>query len=614
MDEGDDKYNRHPNYFTYEVRQFSSYVPNGDPKRHAKPPRRFFPVPRDPNEQFMPTWLVRTSDLQLVRGCTVNEEYCTLSYSWNQSGENIVDKETGKSKRVDNGKHEIIYPARTIRRSPRGRKRLARQLKLVKFEQLIQQICKDFNVKYIWFDQMCINQNDKEEKKREIKQMHRIYSNAYCTLILMPELQMSALYYKKKWREHLVDFEKILGSQWMKRMWTLEEALLSPKLLFVGRDVHAWWYVQREFSVIRDICQRPARWNVNTVLRYAHIRTSTKAHDHVFALANIFSDLMNNISVSYDQPALDVMVQFYGLLAMKNLNILCFRKPQGGFALGDDDVGGLGFSEQTQWYHDVPIRKFDLPSWTGIAGEHLQDPSLKTSFTNYSISGRSLQVTCSALTMSDDTIREINSSTEAGQDGDGYYDVDEDVDAVPEGAFKLSLTIERHDQEESMELELLSEFPPRPHYDSCLAVSVRLPGHGGQNKGVKKTMLLRTIGNGRPDDEDIILSAADELLFLSHFFPIKTVVLFWWDLSSPSKEFASIDRFSQHLTEEFDGPDQCAILTGIHFTSDSKKNTDLYPFIKKEGDHYKAVGVCDIENPEYLFFGCTIPEQTFVIR
>ena len=101
--------------------------------------------------------------MKVVQGSKVHEGYCALSYSWNQSGE-IVINETGKKSHrcIDEGKH-IILPAKIVREKQRGRKRIPRKIKYVKFEKCIQEICKGFNVKYIWYDQMCINQNDENK-------------------------------------------------------------------------------------------------------------------------------------------------------------------------------------------------------------------------------------------------------------------------------------------------------------------------------------------------------------------------------------------------------------------------------------------------------------------
>ncbi|KAI9251475.1 hypothetical protein BDA99DRAFT_521976 [Phascolomyces articulosus] len=63
----------------------------------------------------------------------------------------------------------------------------SKMVQYVKFEGIIQQICQQFNIKYIWYDQLCINQDNKEEKQREIRNMHQIYENAYCTVAFVPD-------------------------------------------------------------------------------------------------------------------------------------------------------------------------------------------------------------------------------------------------------------------------------------------------------------------------------------------------------------------------------------------------------------------------------------------
>ncbi|KAI9253465.1 hypothetical protein BDA99DRAFT_540715 [Phascolomyces articulosus] len=54
----------------------------------------------------MPTKLVCISDINIVDGSQVNEGYCALSYSWNQSGD--IRDDNGKYVRVDEGKHKIV--------------------------------------------------------------------------------------------------------------------------------------------------------------------------------------------------------------------------------------------------------------------------------------------------------------------------------------------------------------------------------------------------------------------------------------------------------------------------------------------------------------------------
>ena len=185
-------------YITYVKSQYCLDSPSpsqrlGGP--YEQPPRKVPQLLVKP-EDFIPSWLVRVSDIKVIPGSQVDEGYCALSYSWGWCGDNIVDSSSGKSERNDEGKHKIIFPPKKIKQKPRGRKRIPGKIKFVKFEGIIQQICKDFNAKYIWYDQLCIDQDNMEEKQREIHQMHKIYSNAYCTVALLPEFQTKEYLYR----------------------------------------------------------------------------------------------------------------------------------------------------------------------------------------------------------------------------------------------------------------------------------------------------------------------------------------------------------------------------------------------------------------------------------
>ena len=164
-------------YITYNKSQFSVYKKAKDEiyttepgnktyfperlQRYGQPPKKIPSIL--PKPKFMPNKLIRTSDMKVARGSQVNEGYCTLSYSWNQSGELVKNEVTGFSERYDRGRHKIVFPPRTMRKKPRGRVQTSRKAMFVKFEGIIQQICKDFNIKYIWYDQLCIDQDNSEE-------------------------------------------------------------------------------------------------------------------------------------------------------------------------------------------------------------------------------------------------------------------------------------------------------------------------------------------------------------------------------------------------------------------------------------------------------------------
>ncbi|KAI9271836.1 hypothetical protein BDA99DRAFT_595076 [Phascolomyces articulosus] len=141
-------------------------------------------IPNDlPKADFMPTKLVRISDMTVVDGSQVNEGYCAFSYSWNQSGDMVLDETTGKYKRIDEGKHKIIsydsiypdmaipeYKINTIRllcQITTGISKLkkiypavynitddhnyyfSKTIQNIKFEGIIQRICQQFSINYI---------------------------------------------------------------------------------------------------------------------------------------------------------------------------------------------------------------------------------------------------------------------------------------------------------------------------------------------------------------------------------------------------------------------------------------------------------------------------------
>ncbi|KAI9495977.1 heterokaryon incompatibility protein-domain-containing protein [Zychaea mexicana] len=442
----------------------------------------------------MPKKLVRTSDMQVVSGLQVNEGYCALSYSWNQSGDSVVDEFTGKEKRDDQGKHKIVYPAKKIRQKPRGRKRIPHKVRLVKFEGLIQQICKDFNIKYIWYDQMCINQDDMEEKREEIRHMHRIYSNAYCTVALVPELQVRK-------------------------------------------------YISKRTDILYSEC--------------------TKEHDRVFALANIFPEVMSKITVDYDQSLHDLLIQFYGALAEHDLSVLCFKRR--GYSRLYKSIAGTHPTEADPNYIGFPLESHRLPSWTGVAGEHYQMGQLKTNFQNYCINGGTLEVTCIAVTNNNRSI-------------------------APPLVFEST------------------DIPPIPKVKAqgvyYLAIIAQLPDYG------TKTVYL--ISERAILDKAGIQALSKKCSLLSFLLPIKKENLCWLD-RAVEKDHTLVDDIN--LTEDIsDTSRQLVMLSEISFPVSDDFTTCYYPVVKKDGDHYKAIGICILDDPELLLAGYTPAKQTYRIQ
>ncbi|KAI9268128.1 hypothetical protein BDA99DRAFT_535643 [Phascolomyces articulosus] len=275
--------------------------------------------------EYRPTYLIRVSYWEKVPGHEAKNEYCALSYVWKQSGE-IVQLGDGEYDCIDNGKHCIVEGydmdihgfIANIKRFFFGTYDKKDQIimmlniqekdeqyevlffpsvgskatvKYVTYDKLLQQICKDFQIEYLWYDKICNDQSDKENKQREIKQMHRIYGNACYTLAIVPEVHVqcpddldtihpftdnSAEATVAAWNNIYLKF------LWWKRSWTLEETMVSKRILLIE------WML--DFANQRQ----QGRGSVNQALNQAHFRTSSNEHDKIFSLVNIFHDINGN--------------------------------------------------------------------------------------------------------------------------------------------------------------------------------------------------------------------------------------------------------------------------------------------------------------------------------
>ncbi|KAI8142128.1 hypothetical protein BJV82DRAFT_615642 [Fennellomyces sp. T-0311] len=539
--------------------QFPDISPNEYPTlyRFAPPPvLEDIYGPRDPTA-YKPTWLVRTSDMKPVRGSEVHERYYALSYSWSQSGDCPMN---GQDEKQLHRQKIVLYRKKTKRRRPRGRTRIRVPMKprYTSFEKLIQQISKDFGIRYIWWDQWCINQASKEEKQREIKQMHNIYKHAYCTVVLVPELEYTGL------QSHLpgynaVNIGAISKSEWITRAWTLEEAFMSKRLLFLGRNVHMWSHTSDNILLsetntamfLRAVCTRSMKWNACIALQYARKRTSTKEHDRYFALANMFHEKMSDLNTSYKQPLKDLALWFYERLAMDDISILYFGTPEQFDMDNTEDVIVEG-SEDTS-----------LPSWTGIgglhvrrlftAGKHDTPECFGISAADYSVSGGSISITCTSIAVS------IHNENMYDQSRELWARANSDI---------LDWTISSASYN-NLKFVVTTGVNMYDHFRISDAYGMRG----------------------------------------THFLPLKkkssrTLVN---DLSTPNI-YGAVMSLTEYCSE-------CIILFGVRYEDPHLKSCHVSPVIMRNGDYYKAIGICLLFNAPELFTNVvTRRKQNFIIK
>ncbi|KAE8308092.1 heterokaryon incompatibility protein-domain-containing protein [Aspergillus transmontanensis] len=109
--------------------------------------------------------------------------------------------------------------------------------------------CDQMGMQYLWVDQLCINQSDENEKMNQINQMDRIYASALCTLVALAgkdsNYGLPGVTRPRSWTHETVQIGDLTlatrapslatcidCSTWSTRGWTLQEAMLSPRLLY----------------------------------------------------------------------------------------------------------------------------------------------------------------------------------------------------------------------------------------------------------------------------------------------------------------------------------------------------------------------------------------------
>ncbi|KAF2802053.1 HET-domain-containing protein, partial [Mytilinidion resinicola] len=198
--------------------------------------RQYHNCGSDPPEQTFPIKLIDCSK-NLIISADTSYKYAALSYVWGAQDETIpqtVDQDDTSNARQ--GPDELLNAPRTI-------------------EDAIT-ATQNLNLRYLWVDRHCIDQNNASEKHTQIAAMHLIYRSAEVTLVAacgdddsfglpgvgltprisLPEVTFGSL----RLGLALPNPAQLLSkSRWSSRAWTYQEGLLSRRrLIFTTREVY----------------------------------------------------------------------------------------------------------------------------------------------------------------------------------------------------------------------------------------------------------------------------------------------------------------------------------------------------------------------------------------
>jgi hypothetical protein len=108
----------------------------------------------------------------------------------------------------------------------------------------LKDLAKPMGLDFAWIDQKCIDQTSASDKAAEIKRMGEYYSHAAITFMMVPEWSTSFTWElagfvltKREAVKAISDINALKETAWMSRVWTVQEAILSHRVIFVGKGV-----------------------------------------------------------------------------------------------------------------------------------------------------------------------------------------------------------------------------------------------------------------------------------------------------------------------------------------------------------------------------------------
>jgi hypothetical protein len=254
-------------------------------------------------------------------------------------------------------------------------------------------ITRQLGIKYLWIDCLCIIQDSTQDWEEESKMMGSIYRNALVTIsaatsqgstdgILRsslipskieeppsPELSIDSnssdkvqVSLKDEEEESLRDL--FLTSLLMKRGWTLQEAILSPRILYYG-ERQIYWKCPQGFQSADGVPPgnlMPEDWSYSEITKFLHSSSmnelSARKPDLNLILDNYYKVVQDYSSRKLSFQS-DKLPAFSGIPAL--IHPVLGGKYLAGIWSGDFRQGLLWYNEMGECRHTLSDQ---APSWS----------------------------------------------------------------------------------------------------------------------------------------------------------------------------------------------------------------------------------------------------------
>lgn len=141
----------------------------------------------------------------------------------------------------------------------------------------LRSVMEPTGVIYVWIDQRCITEAD---KTAEIRKMKDYYEKAAITYVMVPEWSTTfswklAGFVMRSDQVHqaATEVQALEKTVWASRVWTVQEALLSRRIVFLGRN--------EEKSATELAVARELNWLSGDFYRHAVWRRNGRGESHV---------------------------------------------------------------------------------------------------------------------------------------------------------------------------------------------------------------------------------------------------------------------------------------------------------------------------------------------